>query len=104
LPLGIGALTAEATEAGDAHRRQAAGDDRIGGQSGDLEGVVTDGEVVFTCLGAREAQASVDDLIGAEEVVVAESDLLVQNADVPLVCPSSGSGISHDSRRSPCGR
>ena len=66
LPLRIGALAAEGSEAGDADGGQTAGDDGVGGQAGDGDGVVADGEGVLAGLGAGEAEAGIEDLVGAE--------------------------------------
>ena len=86
LPLGVGALATEAGEAGDADGRQAAGDDGVaGGQAGDVVEVgVADGEVELAGLGAVETEAGIEDLVGTEEVGVAEGDLLVEDADVAV--------------------
>ena len=52
LPLGIGALPAEAAEAPrDADGRQAAGNGGVGGKAGNHDGIVADGEGVFSGLG-----------------------------------------------------
>ena len=66
LPLRVGALTTEAGEAGDADGWQASGYDCVvGGQPGNVvEGGVSDGEVKLAGLGAVEAEADIEDLIG----------------------------------------
>ncbi len=86
LPLGIGALTAEAGEAGDADGGQAAGDDGIGGgQAGDVvEGGIADGEVIFSGLGAVEAEADIEHLVRPDEAGVTEGNLLVEDTDVAV--------------------
>jgi 3,4-dihydroxy-2-butanone 4-phosphate synthase len=50
-------------------------------QTGNGEVVLPDRERVLAGLGFREPEARIDDLVGAEEVRVAKSDLLIQNAD-----------------------
>ncbi len=66
LPLGIGALTAEAGEAGDADGGQTAGDDGVAGSGRPgmlLKAVLPMERLIFAGLGAVEAEAHVEDLV-----------------------------------------
>ena len=88
-------------KSGDADGGQTAGDYRVGGKAGDEAGLagggergVADGEIELAGLGAIEAEADVEDFVGAEQVGVAERDLLVEDADgaVGLAVERDGDG------------
>ncbi len=93
LPLGVGALTAEGGEAAaDAGGGKSAGDGGVGGKARDGDGVVADGERELAGFGTREAQACIEDLVGAHEVGVAEGDLLIEDADGAVGLAVEGKG------------
>ncbi len=94
LPLGVGALTAEAGEASDPDGGETAGyDGVVGRKAGDVvEGSVSDGEVVLAGLSAVETEADIQDLVRAEETGVAKGDLLIKDADVAIGLAVEGNG------------
>ena len=75
-----------------------------GRQAGESECGVADGEVELTGLGAIEAEAGIEDLVGAEEVGIAKGDLLVEDADVAIGLAVERNRNAGKLRRSPCGR
>src|SRR5258705_2534541 len=81
LPLGICALAAEGGEAGDARGGQAACDGGIRGQTGDSNGVVANGQRELASLGAREAEAGINDFVRTKQTRVPKSHLLIENTD-----------------------
>src|SRR6202034_3809959 len=96
LPLGIGALAAEAGKSRDPDGGQPARNDSVGGwQAGDVVEVsVSDREVIFAGLGAIEAEAGIEDLAGADEPGITEGYLLIENADVAV-----GLAVQRDGNR-----
>ncbi len=86
-PLRVGALAAEASEAArDSDGGETPGDDGVvGGKTRNVvEGSISNGEVILAGLGAVEAEADIEDFIGAEEAGVAEGDLLVEDTNVAV--------------------
>ena len=69
------------------------------------EGGVPDREVELAGLGAGKPETRIEDLVGAEQVGIAQSDLLIENADVAvgLTVERQRNGRVVDPR-SPCGR
>src|ERR1700680_468035 len=81
LPLRIRALAAKGGEAGDASGRQAACDGGIRGETGDGNCVVADGQRELASLGAREAEAGINDFVRTKQTRVPKSHLLIENTD-----------------------
>src|ERR1700716_3470560 len=81
LPLGICALAAERSKASDACGGQAACDGGIRGQTGDSNGVVADGQRELAGLGAREAEAGINDFVRTKQKGVTQSSPLIENPD-----------------------
>lgn len=82
LELRIGGLTAEGAKASaDGGGGNAAGDSGIGRKTGEAEaGILADGERELAGLGAREAKAGIEQLVGSNDAGPADGDLLIQNA------------------------
>src|SRR5580698_5226918 len=93
LPLRIGALSAESSKASrDRSRWQPACNGRIGGQSGDVEGIVANRKRILARRSTRKPETRIQHLVRTEEMRVPRSHLLIVNLGPAIGLPIQGQG------------